>query len=81
MATEIQSMSPSIWNRFSERTLLRLNDNMRMDVFFFTQSKRAICASAFGGVGGFTDPEIDSIDAGKTSPTEEAKEQRHSQPF
>ena len=62
---------------------------MWMDVFFFTQSKRAICASAFGGsgagfvgVGGFTDPEIDSIDAGKTSPAEEeAKEQRHSQPF
>ena len=61
---------------------------MWMDVFFFTQSKRAICASAFGGsggsfvgVGGFTDPEIDSIDAGKTSPTEETKEQRHSQPF
>ena len=26
------------------------------------------------GVGGFTDPEIDSIDAGKTSPAEAAKE-------
>ena len=60
---------------------------MWMEDVFFTQSKRAICASAFGvggagfGVGGFTDPEIDSIDAGKTSPTEETEEQRHSQPF
>ena len=58
-----------------------------MDVFFSVEVREQFVLRRWQfqryrslgvGVGGFTDPEIDSIDAGKTFPTQE---QRHSQPF